>query len=305
MELLNFVMPPFARIQWVSKEVKLKYEPMLEKAKNVYLQLEELSVQHGLRHCTTSHVDPNRMDIRQQEYIKKGMYFLPQEKVGHYTGFSNYHPPVEEGKPWHYYGVVADTVENALKFAEATDRLDHTTLGQLLDFPECCVEFFNENWVKKGIHDPVWQQALNANEKNIRIKEDNLIRLKDIPWQANPLLKYLSVGVIFHVCDSLTCEKTLKRSMDWINLAKELKIDGLKELEMFLRMPMEWDALKGIAYIRTPLFKLAINSVTCTERFKVQLEGTYFPDDVPRGNEYPWSEQFVTVARNGNKLENE
>jgi hypothetical protein len=304
MELLDFMMPPFARIQWASKDIKEKYEPMFNLAKTVYGRLEKETVKHGLRHVTTEHVSPYDFDVRQQEFAKNGMVFLPLQKVGHYTGFSNYHPPVEEGKPWHYYGVLADSIEHAEQFAHATEIGDHTTIGKLLGFPECCIDMFNTKW-KEGYVDPVWQQAEKTDQKYVSKKEDKLIRLKDLPWEANTMLRTFNVGPIFHVKDSFDCPHTIQKAKDWVKLAKDLNMEGLKEMEMFLRMPVEWDALKGIAYIRTPLFKASINSVTCTERHRVQLEGTYFPSDSPKGLGFPWSEAFVTVARNGNKLDHE
>lgn len=302
MELLPFVMPPFLRIQWVSKEIKMKYEPMLQLAKNFYATLEKDSVRYGLRHCTTDSITAEEMDIKQQQYIKDGLYFLPLQKVGMYSGFSNYHPAVEEGKPWHYYGVVADSVEHAEQFAHATEIGDHKTIGRLLGFPDCCIDMFNNDWMQ-GYVDPIWQQAINTDENHVRLKESNLIRLKDLPWQSNAMLRVLGVGPIFHIKDRFDCLHTHENAMKWVELGEKLEVEGLKEMEMFLRMPMEWDVLKGIAYIKTPLFKAAINSVTSTERFIVQVEGTYYPDGVPRGGTYPWTEQFVTVARNGNKLD--
>jgi hypothetical protein len=301
MNVLKFTMPPFARLQWVSGNLKDKYEPMFNKAKNLYKETEFLTVLHGLRTTTTASIHPQNMDAFQQNMVQKGLIFLPLRRVGIYNGFSTYHPPVEENKPWNYYGVVSNSIEGAEEFAHAEENTDHRIMGKLLGYPQCCIDSFFENW-DKGYTDQVWQQALVGDSSNIRIKENNLIRLKNIDWESNTLLKYFNIGPLFHTKCSITCKHSSIYAKNIIDLAHRLNVDGLQEVEMFSRMPMEWDASKGIAFIRTPLFKAEINSVTCTEPFKVQLEGTYFPDDSGKSIEFPWSERWTTQARNGNKL---
>jgi len=305
MKLLNFNMPPFARMQWASKSIKDKYEPMFERARKVYAILEKESVKHGLRHVTTDSVNPDEYDFKQREYIKNGLIFLPLRKVGSYSGFSNYHPPAINGKPWHYYGVVADSIERAEEFAHAEYINDHTKMGQLLGYPDCCINMLNTTW-KDGYVDPIWQQAENSSDSIKSHVEPNLIVVKGHDWESHSLLRTKNIGTIFHIKDRIDCPHTQELAKSWVELGRKLKIDGLREMEMFQRMPMEWDALKGIAYIKTPLFKMSINSVTCTERHVVRFEGTYYPEDAVKGNHFPWRTQdaFVTVSRNGNKLDN-
>jgi hypothetical protein len=301
MKLLNFSMPSFARIQWVSKEIKEKYEPLLSKAANVYSVLEKESVIHGMRHVTTDNIEPIYLKDAQNNLMKKGLFFVPIQKVGNFEGVNTYHPPVVEGKPWHYYGVVSDNIEYAKKFIEYDKSFNHRGLGELLGYPICCINMLYDVW-GKGYTDPIWQQAELIDEKYIRIKESNLIRLKNIPWESNTLLRCIGVGPIFHLKCSHVCEHTYKKAIDLINLGKQLNVDGLKEMEMFLRMPMEWDSYRGIAYIKTPLFRIVCNSMSIVERYVVQIEGTYYPDDAPTRNEFPWSEKLTTIARNGNKI---
>lgn len=301
MELYPFNMPPFLRIQWRSKAVKDKYEPMFEKAKNIYRTLEMETVVRGFRHVTTDHVAAHDFDWKQQKYIQQGLVFVPMQKVGLYNGFASSHPPVVEGRPWSYYGVVADTLEHAQQFMEATRANDHYTLGKLLGYPECCLKAFQEVWLDQGYKDTVWQQA-NVHPETVREREGNRVRLHSVPWMSNNLLRAFGVGPIFHNKCSIHCHDTAVIAQRWIELAEELKLDGLAEMEMFLRMPMEWDAYKGIAFIKTPLFKASTNSVSCKERYQVQLEGTYFPPEGGRGLEFPWTEELVTMARNGNRL---
>jgi hypothetical protein len=295
-------MPPFLRIQWRSKSVKEKYEPMFRAAQNIYRTLEFHTVLEGFRSVTTEHVPHHQFDVVQQNHIRNGLVFLPLQKVGSYEGFASSHPPVVPGKPWSYYGVVADSIEHAEEFAHASEVGDHVALGRLLGYPECCLQAFKEKWVDQRITDTTWQQALSSPADNIRTQDNNLIRLKDVPWESNNFLRSYAVGPIFHNKCSIHCEDTLSIAKRWIDLAQTMKLEGLKEMEMFNRMPMEWDAYKGIAYIKTPLFKISTSTVACTERYQVQLEGTYFPEEGGKGLDYPWTEELVTMSRNGNQL---
>lgn len=298
----DFIMPPFVRIQWVSEVLRIKYEPMLNAAKQVFPALEKESVFHGLRKATTDSVFPEHLDEKTAYYLKRGCYLMPLHRVGTYNGMSNYHPPVTPGKPWHYYACVTDSLESAQKFEEA-DRLgDNFMLGELLGYPTCCTEAYIENR-KNGYFDPVWQQSLSTDDKHIKEKTDHLIVTKDLPWYTNGLLRSLGISLFFHVKDRLDCKETEENVLSWLKLARELNVPGLKDLEMFLRMPMEWDCNKGIAYVRTPLFKVSYNSNMTAEKYRVRFEGSYYPEDAPTGNQYPWSEFWTTVAKNGNRLE--
>lgn len=301
MELYDLRMPPFIRMQWRSKEARDKYQNAFNQARIFFRTLEMESVVHGIRHVTTDHVRSEDLDKKQMAYIRKGLVFLPIQKVGEYSGFSTYHPKVEEGKPWSYYGVVADSIEHAEEFAHASQIGDQKAQGRLLGYPSCCVEAFENIWMK-GYTDPIWQQAIALDDSKIRKREGNTIRVKDAPWEINALLKGYSIGPVFHHKCSLDCPHSLENARRWIELGKEIKVPGMKEMEMFLRMPMEWDCYKGIAYTKTPLFKISANSMPTTERFRVQVEGTYFPEEGAGGLDFPWTEQFVTVARNGNQL---
>lgn len=296
MELLQFRMHPFKRLQWASKEIKDKWEDKFKKACSIYPDLELLSVIHGLRHCTTGHISPEGLDSYQQNLARQGLYFLPIQKVGVYEGMSSYHPPVVEGKPYNYYGVIADTAKHAVEFVEATKNGDHIKLGELLGFPKCCSEFFEDVWRKQGFVDPTYHQALNT-EGHIKNPTKNAIRLKNVDWELNTFMSVFNLGVTFHKTCSHDCKHSLDRARKWLQLAEDLKMDGLEDLKLLMQMPMEWDSMKGIAYIRSPLFKASYNSNTTAERFIVQREGVYYPEEAPMGLEFPYNEYYKSKRK--------
>jgi len=297
MRLLDHVMHPFSRIQWVSKPVKDKWEKKFNKAQQFFKIMETQSVIQGLRSATTTHIAPQELDKKIQEYNMHGLVFLPIQKVGLYNGRSNYHPPVIKGRPWTYYGVLADSIEHAQEFAYASDAMDHRRIGRLLGFPECCISFFLDHFPKKYV-DPIWQQAENASNEFIVKKEEKLIRLKNLPWELNNFVKSFSVMTGFQCICSYNCQNSLMIAREWVDLAKSINIEGVHDLEQILRMPMEWESGRGIAYIRTPLFKAAYNSNFSEEIFVVQREGDFYPEDGAKGIGFPFNEEVYIKFKN-------
>ncbi|MDP5273699.1 hypothetical protein [Chengkuizengella axinellae] len=300
MELLQFEheIPPFARMSWVSKEVKDQWEARMQKACKVYSRLELETVKHGIRDCTTRHISGNNLEYEMEQLAKDGLVFLPIRKVGTYSGFAHKHPPVLQGKPWAYYGVVSKEPEKAWLFSHSSNnnsKVDHETIGQLLGYPKCCRDFFDSVWLD-GYIDPVWQQALNSKEENIKNKKEQFIRVKDtVNHENNVMLRYIGVRIVPNIPCSLDCSHSLENARKWIELGKELNLEGVDDLIYLLKLPVEWDCQKGIAYISTPLFKIETNSMTCYPKHVVQKEGTEFPKGTPLGNKFPWTEAWKMI----------
>lgn len=302
----TFPMHSFTRMQWLTnKKVKKVWESRFAKASRLFFNLEHESVIHGLRDVTTAHIPHVNYDVVVRELNKKGLIFLPSKKIAPFTGKMNYHPPIVQGQPWSYYGVLANRIDKAEAFAHATEMNDNMTLGKLLGYPACCSKFFEDTF-QSGYVDPVWQQALQTKEKYIVTKEEQFIRLKNTDWRINPMLNMFPIGVQFHTRCSFHCESSLILAKEWISLATELKIDGLKEAEMFLRMPMEWDCYKGIAYIKSPLFKISTASNQTKRKYIVQVEGDFYPEEGANGLVFPYNEKtpiaFLNLAR-GNGID--
>jgi hypothetical protein len=77
-------------------------------------------------------------------------------------------------------------------------------------------------------------------------------------------------------------------AQDWVQLGLDLKLEGMDELLELLNLPVEWNCLKGIAYISTPLFKIETNSMTCYPTYIVQKEGSLRPKGTPNGLKFPF-----------------
>lgn len=278
---------PFARTLWVTEEAQRYWEPKIQAASQAFHRLESLTVFHGVRRVFTTHFTPETLIDGFDQLAKLGLVFYPLHRVGSYTGFAHYHPPVEPGKPWTYYGVVGK-LEDAKAFAEATRVGDHETMGELLGYPKCCTESFNTVW-KAGYIDPVWQAAEASYEEapeafEVFDPKNRFVRLKPIP-ESLPVLRYIGIRMVSHIPHSLTCEASKEIADKWREVAKEegLYYGALEYADEMLRWNIEWSVLHGIAEVKTPVFKVSTNSVPTYRKYVVQLVGEIPSEDVKYG----------------------
>lgn len=276
-------LPPSCRISWTSPRAQEVWEPRVAAAAQAYSILERETVKHGLRSCTTTHINPDRLNQEMAELAKDGLVFLPRVKVGSYAGFAHRHPAVEQGKPWNWYGPVGNSIKAVYEFVEAERRGDHRTVAKLLGYPSCCSEFFSTVWLA-GYIDPVWQAAertIDTDSHLLELKGDRL----HLTWFGS---RYNGIRLTPHLACSFDCAETQQRSQAWLDLGRNLKVPGLSELIDLLNMPVEWNCLHGIAWITTPLYRLVTNSVGCHPRFVVRKHGAFIPKESARGLVFPF-----------------
>jgi hypothetical protein len=54
----------------------------------------------------------------------------------------------------------------------ANSKRDFRKIGSLLEYPDCCNNFFYENCLKNNCLDPTWDVALNSNK--LEYKNDDI-----------------------------------------------------------------------------------------------------------------------------------
>jgi hypothetical protein len=301
LELLDIKIPSKTRMQFANLESKEIWSKKIEKAKNLYRTMEIDSVKYGLRRCAILHsIEPNDLQSWSQNLLKNGMIIVPLSKEGiDGNGFGHVSQGYRGGR-YQYRSVIARTIEDAKLFVDAHERGDDIAIGELLGYPTCCSRFFNEVW-QQGYVDPIWQQAERTSDVQItRNKKDFLDKLGNIEkklirfkkdeenWKIQQIFRYIGVRIVPHLPCSYNCKESIQMANKWIDLAREIKVEGLDEALEIMKLPSEWDALKGVAEIRTPVFKIATTSVACFPNHVVQQESDYYPDEAPNGIQFPW-----------------
>jgi hypothetical protein len=291
MELFDFAIPPFIRINFTDDKVKEKWQTKITQARKFLWDMEYETVRHGLRSCLADSIHINSMSAAMMDIVRMGLLFNPVRETPLTNGFASQHLPITDPHNHAIYGAIAKDMKTMMNFVEAEEAEDYQAIGKMLGYPQCCIDTFLSLW-QSGHVDLTWDQA-HANHQEEDINGKGYIRTKVNPVM-NPIFKNsIRIGLFTHIPCSFHCEHTKKLTEDWVQLAKDLnrKADIENTMEI-LRMPVKWDALKGIASISTPVFKITTNSLSCVDRHVVEIEGDYYPEEAPSGLVFPWKNKM-------------
>lgn len=260
---------PFTRVIWRSKEVKTEWESKLREASRVYYLAEWKMVSERLRKCGTVHV--NKMNYEQvlNLLVQDGLFFKPITRTARYQGFSHKHITPKAGEDYDVYGVIASKREDALQFAKLSESRSnsmHMEIGDLLGYPRCCSDAFTKRW-SEGSIDPLFEAASEV--VPIRLDSDTeVITLDRTPIETNQMLRYFGLRTTSHLPCSLECKETIKMAEGWRDVMKKVDTRAHQSLEELLRLPLRWDAYRGILIVTTPIFK-GVTTTGFTENKKI------------------------------------
>lgn len=247
---------PFTRIVWRSNEIKGEWEPKLRRASRVYNEAEWRTVAEGHRKACTVHMSRGNFETLAERLTKDGMFFMPLHRTAKYSGFSHTHIEPKEGEDYDVYGVAAKDPEICERFKKADKggtSVEHSKIGELLDYPECCRRAFKRRW-GKGIIDPMFEAA-KAVDGAAKEGNTEAIELDDLPPETNQMLRYFGVRMTSHLPCSFRCEETIEGAGYWKEVMKDADLGGYNYLGEILDLDLRWDAYRGIVEVTTPLFR--------------------------------------------------
>jgi len=273
---------PFCRVVWLSEPARAAWEAAIPRVASLVSELEILSVAHGHRRCAWQTFGEGSLPSNAGKWARMGLVSLPVRYTANFEGFAHRHAAPEPGKAKSVCVIISRSLKDAVRFADAHHRGDHDTQGELLGFPACCRNFFNDVW-GQGFYDPVWQAACNTSGV---ILQGNNARVNGHPL-VHPLLRYLGLRVGFHIPHSFDCAETIRLAEERLALAATVDPDTTMLLRALLSMPVSWDCYHGIAVVRTPIFYLINSSVPAAERHVIELSGAFIPHEAVAGTEWP------------------
>lgn len=267
---LDFTLPPFTRISWVSDAARAVWGPRLERMRTAQREMAWRSVAAGLRRCA---IVP-----------------ATEEQVRH-----------PASAPWHTCGLAAvplggkssnGTVRVAVGLpadlevlAQARETGDDRLVGDLLGQPACCRDFHRRAWVEAGLVDATWPQALASGGV---LSGNRVLQLAGLPL-SNPLWRWLGLQPVFHLPCRFDCRKTVELAGGVLAAARAAGFaEEVAWLEEVLAWPVEWSALHGIAEIRTPILKIAARTDATAGPYTVRLVGDRYPAEGARGVRFPY-----------------
>lgn len=274
----NFEQDSFLDIIWVSEKAKSVWKPVIDKCSEMVQDLEIDSVEEGQRKCAWRSINENDLPRFSIALAERGLIVLPIKYTGTWEGFSHKTLEVIPGKPKNVYTIIARNHKDAIEFRNYHEAGDHDGQGKMLGFPKCCRDAFKKHW-GDGYFDPIWQISKNIDSFNT----------EPHPY-SNPVLRYIGLRVGFHIPCSFNCKDTIGLSEERLELAKKKDPDLVKLLEALLSMPMSWEVLHGVAIVSTPIFYIKTSSVPSTEKFRLDLSGSFIPKESKKGINHPFSE---------------
>jgi len=272
---------PNTKVVWWDTSSKETWEPRMARISKLYNDAELATVLAGMRRVYVYHVNSDGFD-RSYEFLRKNnLVYFPTNKSGIYQGFSHKHMPVEQGKPYMLYGaaVKADDLEAGELFTEysLSTPTNHSGIGRLLGYPECCIKFFESDWGKKSV-DPIFEAALNtkgAKKDSEDLEDATTVEVACHPY-CNNMFRYFGGRITPHLTHSLQCEATIKWGEEWIEIMKQIDPEATRWVIELLSMPLTWNCLKGVAIIDTPIFRGVTNSDMTQTRKTVKSLGWKF-----------------------------
>ncbi len=256
---------PQTRIVFWTKDLKEIWKPRIDRMSKVVALTELETFLQGLRSVYVYHIHSDKFEESYAFLRKFDLVFYPITKSAVYYGFSHRHLPVKPGKPYHLYGVCVKRGREKLaeKFLEASREGDHATVGKLLGYPKCCIDFFCNTWPKSL--DPIYQIAQNT--ENHRENKES-IEVIVHPF-CNQMLRYLGIRITPHLPCSFECKETIKLGEQWFKIMKKIDKEASEWILDLLSSPITWDCYRAVAIVDTPYFRLITNSVPTEERLRV------------------------------------
>lgn len=225
----------FSRVIW--KKGKENLSSNLYKSVELLSKCEYKTVTNGLRTASTLSVTFDNLPLMLEEINNDGLIFTPCKKTKFHDGFVNIGKEANDGEPYMWFGCVTKTVEDSELFKNAYTKSDHSSLGDILGYPLCCVEYFNSNFDNN--YDPIF---LETNE----IINGNPV--------INILLKPFGPRIISHLPCSPHCERSIEIGNERVDLMRSIDRKTTDWLVDYLSSKMTWDSYHGIIEVDTTNF---------------------------------------------------
>ncbi len=285
MERLDFVLPEFTRLAWVSDRAEQVWRPRLDRIAAARAEIEWRSVLDGVRACAVTMASPEEFLTLGARWAEVGLNALPVEMQGvsgqPYTAAAI---PAAPGQPFVFRFVLGRPTD-VTSFKAAWDEGDQEAIGDHLGYPSCCRAFFEQVWVDHAMVDTTWPMALQSNAVP---DGTTTIEVSGAP-HANILWRWMDVRAVPHLPCRFDCPETTELGERLVAVGRaagfDQEMDWLVEV---LSWPVEWSALHGIAEVKTPVLKVSTRTDATARRHVVRRRGDSYPSEGVNGLAFPF-----------------
>lgn len=219
---------------------KQKFEEWPEKLgrmSQLFQEAEYQMVKKKFRQAAIIQVDPNNLQAAMERINKDGLLFIPLKKMALSAGFSATYQAPAPGQPFYWQGCLIHTYRDGQRFKEADLKNDHRTIGRMLGYPDCCIDYFIRAFPIDPA--PIW---IDLEGKVIGLPE------------CNGMLRYFGPKIVAHLSCSPTCQPTRKIGEIWFKVMQEIDGDLANELYKLLSGSITWNSYHGVVQVETPYF---------------------------------------------------
>jgi hypothetical protein len=274
---LNFSMPNFNRITWVSEELKNNWEPIINQLPLVIDDFFTSNEVVNLVPIQIKFINPNKVYNYKKEIIRKGLF---AEHLETNILFDNH--IYCRNKSFNSIPVVIGTLKNVTTFIRSMKDIsiekESKSNKELSDIP-----FLGRQYLTKNITDQFWGYLLSENNEKV---EQNKTLDNNI---LNPYWASFGISSIPYLPNRLDCSESFDIALKIKEIAKNNLSKGIFDAWYeILSWPIEWSALHGIAEIKTPLFKMIYNTDATGTKYSMQLKSETYPEKGLKGLLFPY-----------------
>jgi len=279
---------PFDKRNWKTAESRDKWEEILEKARQAKREAEWRSVSSGStdRKAAIIHINNYNREEWLRRLSEMDLVYREIRYSEPYGGFSHKTFPTDKSDPERItYSVIAQNADIADKMEHAEMEMrgtkGHEIIGELLGFPKCCRDWFNEHFITKGFKDPMYECACNTEGAEVVDDNPHHIKVPEPHDLVNPLWRYFGLGFNTHLPCSLNCD----RSKEVAERRRQIMLDNgydevVEAMEEWLGLPAEWSGKAGLLHLINKHF---IASARTSDYWKMKRI-TYKKKNLPGGS---------------------
>lgn len=276
---LNFSVPYFFRSMWTSDLARNQWEPRIRAIAAAISELQWRTVANDMRQCCIARVLSEQFEAKRHDFERHGLEVIPlSREVRGGPEYQSRVRPYVPGEPFQIC-VALGKHGAARDLAEAVRCESDDEAGTLLGYPGCCISSFLDDFRNSEYSDNTWSMA-RASVTGLSMLEDEgrTIRI-DKASLANILLRGMGVRAVFHLPCRFDCSKSIECAEGVIRSGRGEGFRAEMEwLEEILNWPMEWNAMHGIAEIKTAVLKCSTSTAATAKAYRVLVMGTEFPE---------------------------
>ncbi len=283
-ERLNFALPDFLRLSWVSDRAREVWTPRLKRIIAAWGVLERESVLHGVRKCVLEKSSLQGGVLADDSTGPRFVVLKLDAGTDEVSTMENNGVTVPSDKVSHF---AMGDLPYVQELQSAWLAQDHDRTGRLLGYPPCCTQAFCERYAAGKFRDPIWPISIASSFTKKR-SERHIDIEAGLP-SCNIFWRSLGIRSVPHLPCRIDCEATAELSRSFLDLATQLgfavEIEWLMEV---LSWPVEWTVLHGIAEIKTPILKISTATDATAWKLTVRWIGSSYPDEGTRAIRFPY-----------------